>query len=130
MLRMPGNVQSVHSSYLTYCVQVLDSWLPCMQDQTALMPTTKGMKSLKVLRFDGCGVSTLAAYQLLKTCPDRQLQCWRDGEHTSSWLMHDLRPLSAFASKHSVRLALEYVWLYVKTVLTKPASIYASKQWV
>lgn len=51
-----------------------------MQDQDALVPATRDMQQLKVLRFDGCGVSTLAAYRLLKTCPDTQLQCWPDGE--------------------------------------------------
>ena len=51
-----------------------------MQDQDALVPATRDMHQLKVLRFDGCGVSTLAAYRLLKTCPDTQLQCWQDGE--------------------------------------------------
>ncbi|KAL0043557.1 hypothetical protein WJX79_008345 [Trebouxia sp. C0005] len=47
-------------------------------DHKALVQTTKGMKDLHFLRFDGCSVSTLGAYRLLKCSPHNKLQCWRD----------------------------------------------------
>ncbi len=48
------------------------------------MQITKGMKDLHFLRFDGCSVSTLGAYRLLKCSPHNKLQCWRDGKLLSS----------------------------------------------
>jgi hypothetical protein len=55
-----------------------------VQDHKALVQTTKGMKDLHFLRFDGCSVSTLGAYRLLKCSPHNKLQCWRDGKLLSS----------------------------------------------
>lgn len=60
------------------------TWLTCglshVQDHKALLRTTAGMKDLHFLRFDGCSVSTIGAYRLLKCSPHNKLQCWRDGE--------------------------------------------------
>lgn len=47
-------------------------------DHKALVAATRGMKQLRFLCFDGCSVSTLGAYRLLRTCPHNTLQCWQD----------------------------------------------------
>lgn len=51
-----------------------------LQDHKALVTAARGTKALRFLRFDGCSVSTLGAYRLLKICPHNKVQCWRDGE--------------------------------------------------
>lgn len=51
-----------------------------LQDHKALVAVTKGMKCLHFLRFDGCGVSTLGAYRLLKSQAHNKLQCWHNGK--------------------------------------------------
>ncbi|KAL0021146.1 hypothetical protein WJX77_004971 [Trebouxia sp. C0004] len=71
-----GNTLQAVSPALSGLQKLDVSYTPV--DHKALVHTTKAMKDLHFLRFDGCSVSTLGAYRLLKCSPHNKLQCWRD----------------------------------------------------
>lgn len=71
-----GNTLQAVSPALSGLQKLDVSYTPV--DHKALVQTSKGMKDLHFLRFDGCSVSTLGAYRLLKCSPHNKLQCWRD----------------------------------------------------